>query len=186
MIDEGKIREYVRKAHDIAVSHGFHDEPRSDKHWLCLVDGEVMEAVDADRKQRYANRTEYERQLDEKRKDGHMIERRRFFFDLYIKATTADEIADTAIRIFDYIGERFGDSITYEGYGWDGVLLDGTFTEVAYNFTHFVMGPGWGELTNAIDFLYAWAGKLGIDLDWHIEQKMEYNRWRPKLHGKQY
>jgi len=61
-----KIKMYSIRAHEIATAHGFHDEKKSDAHWLCplprrsqrnsatqkrsLVISEVMEAVEADRK----------------------------------------------------------------------------------------------------------------------------------------
>lgn len=41
------------KAHSNAVKHGFWEGKPSDKHFLCLVISELMEAVEADRKGRY-------------------------------------------------------------------------------------------------------------------------------------
>lgn len=41
------------KAHSNAVKHGFWEGRPSDKHFLCLVISELMEAVEADRKGRY-------------------------------------------------------------------------------------------------------------------------------------
>ena len=186
MFDEKKIREYVKTAHEIAVKHGFHQEPRSDMHWLCLIISEVMEAMEADRKSHRAQRKMFEANFNTKQAVGHVIEHRMFVFNQFIKDSVEDEIADAAIRIIDFIGEKFGDSITYEGEGIRKMYLEGTFTEMAYNFIYYVLGPGEAQLTDSIDFLYAWADKLDFDLDWHIEQKMKYNRFRPKLNGKQY
>lgn len=186
MFDEKKIREYVKTAHEIAVKHAFHQESRSDKHWLCLIISEVMEAMEADRKSHRAQRQMFEMNFNTKQAVGHIIEHRRFVFEQFIKDSIEDEIADAAIRIFDFIGERYGDRITYKSNGIDRVLLDGTFTETAYNFIYDVLGAGEAQLADSIDFLYAWADKLDFDLDWHIEQKMKYNRFRPKLNGKQY
>jgi hypothetical protein len=31
-----------------------------------------------------------------------------------------------------------------------------------------------------------WATHHGINLDWHIEQKMKYNQGREAMHGKKY
>lgn len=184
MIDEEKIREYVRKAHETATKHGFHDEKRNDEHWLCLVISEVMEAVEADRKLRRADRAKFDEQYDINRKDGHMIERFRFAFDLYVKDTIEDEIADTAIRIFDFIGEKYGDKMVF-CWGEPHFVFQ-SFPETAYEFVKVVLGRRMIELTDSIEYLYAWAKKLNFDLDWHIEKKMKYNRFRPKLHGKKY
>lgn len=38
------------KAYKCAVAHGWHEEKKSNRHWLCLVISELMEAVEADRK----------------------------------------------------------------------------------------------------------------------------------------
>lgn len=43
------------KAYQCAVLHGWHEEKKSNRHWLCLVISELMEAVEADRKGRHAN-----------------------------------------------------------------------------------------------------------------------------------
>lgn len=37
-------------AYQCAVAHGWHKESLTDDHWLCLVISELMEAVEADRK----------------------------------------------------------------------------------------------------------------------------------------
>jgi len=42
------------------------------------------------------------------------------------------------------------------------------------------------ELADACIRIFDLAGSLGIDLDWHIQAKMKYNKSREKLHGKSY
>lgn len=42
------------ECYKIACKHGFHDEKLSERHFLCLVISELMEAVEADRKGRHA------------------------------------------------------------------------------------------------------------------------------------
>lgn len=48
------LNELRDKAYRNAVTHGFHDEELSNEHCLCLVISELMEAVKADRKGRFA------------------------------------------------------------------------------------------------------------------------------------
>nr|DAK02209.1 MAG TPA: NTP-PPase-like protein [Caudoviricetes sp.] len=48
------LNELRDKAYRNAVAHGFHDKELSNEHCLCLVISELMEAVEADRKERFA------------------------------------------------------------------------------------------------------------------------------------
>lgn len=45
------LNELRDKAYQCAVVHGWHEENLSDEHFLCLVISELMEAVEADRKE---------------------------------------------------------------------------------------------------------------------------------------
>lgn len=42
------------------------------------------------------------------------------------------------------------------------------------------------EMADAFIRLVELCAKLGIDLEWHVEQKMKYNATREKMHGKAY
>ena len=42
------------------------------------------------------------------------------------------------------------------------------------------------QVNYAITQLFCLADILGIDLMWHIEQKMKYNEMRENKHGKKY
>ena len=42
---------------------------------------------------------------------------------------------------------------------------------------------GMSEITLFVQFMYAWAESLEIDLDWHIDAKMRYNAMREYRHG---
>ena len=42
------------------------------------------------------------------------------------------------------------------------------------------------ELADALIRICDLAGKLGVDLDWHVQRKMEYNGARPYMHGKKF
>lgn len=45
------LNELRDKAYKTACEHGFHDQELSNNHFLCLVISELMEAVEADRKE---------------------------------------------------------------------------------------------------------------------------------------
>ena len=44
------LNELRDKTYKIACEHGFHDTELSNKHFLCLIISELMEAVEADRR----------------------------------------------------------------------------------------------------------------------------------------
>lgn len=54
-IEAKQINEWVKKAYDNAVKHGWHEEEKSNTHWLIMACTEVSEAVLADSKGRYMN-----------------------------------------------------------------------------------------------------------------------------------
>lgn len=49
------LNELRDKTYKIACEHGFHDTELSNKHFLCLIISELMEAVEADRRGKRAN-----------------------------------------------------------------------------------------------------------------------------------
>lgn len=42
------------------------------------------------------------------------------------------------------------------------------------------------ELADTVIRILDLCGAKGIDLEWHIEQKLKYNKTREKMHGKKY
>lgn len=42
------------------------------------------------------------------------------------------------------------------------------------------------EIADSVIRLFDLSEGLGIDLEWHIEEKMRYNKGRVRLHGKKY
>lgn len=53
------LNELRDRAYKTACNHGFHDEELSNEHCLCLVISELMEAVEADRNNKYADRKSF-------------------------------------------------------------------------------------------------------------------------------
>ena len=192
-----KTKELIDRAYGTAKSHGFHDKELSPQHMLMLAISEVGEAVEADRRGNRADVLAFETRTNE-----HPDYNERF--KAYIKDTTADELADVAIRIFDFCGAngvtpRYpyrvtvnqGKSFCENCYDLCACLamyhdessptreqkIGGatTYTSNAENVTGTALGMIW-----AICEVY------DIDLMKHIEWKMQYNESRPPKHGKNY
>lgn len=135
------INETIQQAHNTAKEKGFWDKPE----WnlgekLMLITSELGEALEADRKGKYAKKDAFEvylnriapqfsapASLDESKLKTYIEA-----FQSNIKDSFEDEMADAVIRIFDL------------------------------------------------------AGKMNINLEYHIKHKMAYNATRDKLHGKKY
>jgi len=141
------LNELRDKIHKNAVEKGFYDgetltmgclvemnreQRQSLKHVffaqkIALIHSEVSEALEADRKGKYADRKTFENFLKSNKGNGFQT-----IFDARIKNTVEDEFADIIIRTLDL------------------------------------------------------CGRMNIDIDWHVEQKMKYNSMREPMHGKKY
>lgn len=186
------------KAYKTACEHRFHDKELSNEHLLCLVISELMEAVEADRKGKQFDKGKYEHnEITECQ--GWLTTEEKFInvFNRCIKDTVEDELADAVIRLFDLAGMR---NISLELATKDIAdciddlaesCKDETFTESIYAISTLVSRyDGLYDFPTAINdmvlFIFGLAKYLGIDLLWHIEQKMKYNQFREKMHEKKY
>ena len=183
-----KTNDYIKQAYDIACQHGFYEEKLSIEHCLMLVITEIAEAVEADRKDKQADVEKF--RLMEKDNPAWDT-----LFEETIKDTFADELADIYIRFCDTAGML--------GIEYEQRIID---TD-ASNLSAFIsnekrltekMFTLISVLTNDEDledmekigtglFFIEWLARdYDIDLAWHVEQKMKYNKMRPKMHGKKY
>ena len=92
-----KLNELSKEINDYAKSKGFWDTPRETGTLLMLIVSELAEAMEADRKVKYALPTEFKKNVD---LGGNW----QVNFETYIKDTFEDEIADAFIRLFDLCG----------------------------------------------------------------------------------
>ena len=177
----------AKEAFESAKERGFHDGKRADGHWLMLVVCELAEAVEADRRGRWVeNREEYERliRICDESIHAHL-------FEIHIKDTVEDELADAVIRLLDYAGmkdanvnrrlENLCDDEEDDEPVDKGNM---SFVEKVFEVVQIFMLDGYVEYT--ILDIFRLAKGYHIDLMWHIREKMEYNKQRVFLHGKAY
>ena len=108
-----------------------------------------------------------------------------------------DELADAVIRLFDLAGLR---NINLNSALKDlensiddmaGACKDETFVETVYAIATLpARYDGLYDFATSVNdmifSIFGLANHLGIDLLWHINQKMRYNELRGNKHGKRY
>lgn len=180
-----KLKEKVYKN---AVAHGWHDENYSNAHWLCLVIAELMEAIEADRNGKYAQVGKFKEWQGNSIPFSEETRIRRFNedFEAYLKDTVEDELADACIRLLDFAGLRdleltYTDNLT---------IMTSSFTEYTYCLCAFITNPdksnvGWldNHVSYSLGWIFSWCKAKNIDIEWHIRQKIKYNKFRPFKHG---
>lgn len=196
------LNELRDRAYKTACDRGFHDEELSNEHCLCLVISELMEAVEADRKGKRANVDWYYKKMANSRICQGLVPDtpKEIGFEVAynetIKGSIEEELADAAIRLLDLCGLRKIDieDFTEEMlYGAEESCNDETFTESIYAIStipiryEYEYGyPLGGQLNGMLLAIFGLAKHSGIDLIWHINQKMRYNELRENKHGKKY
>ena len=198
------LNELRDKAYKTACEHGFHDQELSNNHFLCLVISELMEAVEADRRGRRANVDWFKKKIANSRicqgLDSDISKERGYevVYDETIKGSIEEELADAVIRLLDLAGLR---NISLESAMQDinsesiddsvDSCASETFTETIYAIS--TLPERYEDLfdfpttiNDMIFSLFGFAKHLNFDLFWHIEQKMQYNDYREKMHGKKY
>jgi len=198
------LNELRDKAYRTACGHGFHDQELSNEHSLCLVISELMEAVEADRRGKRANVDWFEKKistsricqgldLDIPKECGYEVA-----YNETIKGAIEEELADAVIRLLDLAGLR-GISLEPAMKDINSDVIDDfadscaseIFTETIYAISTLpVRYDGLFDFPTAVNdmivSIFGLAEHLEIDLFWHIEQKMKYNEFREKMHGKKY
>ena len=174
------------RAYQNAVKHGFF-ENRTKGEELMLIVTELSEAVQADRDNKFANRMLFEKNFDTPQMNPE--EHFKHCYDVLMKNTVEDELADTLIRILSYLGYTKTDVDTdyIQGNPVNMVkdfMVGKSFAEQVYTIVFSITREG--DLMCVITRLIALAIIHDIDLLWHVEQKMNYNELRPYKHGKKY
>jgi hypothetical protein len=183
------LNKWRDRAYKTACEHGFHDKELSNEHLLCLVISELMEAVEADRKGRLGKKCKSRFEMEYNRYPALVEEEKRFkcSFEKNVKDSLPDELSDAVIRLLDLAGLRNFNLNRFSPV--DVVSREKTFTENIYAIVKEIIDRKYSleeQVNYVITQVFALADILGVDLLWHINQKMRYNELRPMLNGKRY
>lgn len=188
MITKEQTKDFIARAYDIAVKHGFHEKMLTVEHMMMLVLSEIGEAVEADRRNLHANLHGFEICKGLTYNDS---------FKNYVKDSVEDELVDVCIRLFDICGV-FNVVPDYLSEGdmrdtFDALCKDMSFCERCFMLSCLLCrcedldtNSLSSIIGGALTFISCMATDMGVDLVHHIELKMEYNETRPKKHGKKY
>ena len=181
IIDSRLWQKLSMRIHKDSVSKGFWDEDHPLNHCFMLVVCELCEAIEANRKGRYAKKIVAIDQLYD-----HAFP---VAYETHIKGSVEEELADTAMRLLDVIARM----------GWviDDIVRPscvsfshyGSFPLLCYSITEDLVCREFGDRYAVLWALYkvlAIAHQYDIDLLEHIELKMRYNKTIPRLNGKRY
>ena len=192
-MDKEELMKLVNRVHDNAVRHGWHEEKLSADHWLMMIITEVCEMIEADRKGKHANKEWFIQRMKESGADDKDF---IYTFKASIKDSVEDELSDICIRIMDMAGELYTtddfvarvlilDCFLKPDKAIKEVLDGNTLTEISMLAVRKLVSVEREPLDNiaiVFLFLYSIARIHGIDLEWHIKQKMHYNELRPYHH----
>ncbi len=178
--------------HANSLKHGWWEDKPSTEHFLTLVVCELAEAVEADRKNKWAH-------IPNPIPAGTWCSPQIFHtgnvhflsnFEARIKDTVEDELADAAIRLLDIAGAyNYDFSKPFAGNYNSMVSIEKSFTENIGNIMECVLCrtlTTYHRIACSLVQIKWLAEQLGIDLTWHIRHKMLYNASRPYKHGKAY
>lgn len=167
-----KLQVWGRKQYEIAGAIRGH---KSVNHHLALVMTEVAEAIEADRRDKRSEDAEFKKAIAQNAAGSEDSYFNACYRD-YIKGTVEEEFADIALRILDLAWLRFGEKMQW--YNSQHVHLPyycRLFTEKALYLVKRILDAGYFGLSDSLKFIYLWAEEMGIDLDFHIEQKLRFN-----------
>lgn len=183
-----KLNELSKQAHEQAVKNGFWEKDYSGEHCLMMVISEISEAIEADRKGRHSNKLGFELS-----KENYPWEDSpatyEHFFNAHIKGTVEEELADAYIRLLDLAGAQDmdipDDLSEYLDYVEDTLkeLENRSFPEFCFDLCEMITR---GCVIEAMCIIQTYCEFKNIDIFWHIEHKMQYNKTREYKHGKQY
>jgi NTP pyrophosphatase (non-canonical NTP hydrolase) len=201
------LNNLAKQVHEAAKSKGFWSGTRNIGELFMLIVSELGEALEAHRKSNFAIWSNFVSQASQRNGVRNTEEKAFVYaFSNEIKDTFEDEIADTVIRILDYVGWRGDLKIALEDYEQQGdfQLFAPNVGEVLMEVTGFIFQAFQSAKTLAFletqDELNALEAKINaalillfnlsvcceFQLLRHIDAKIKFNSTREHLHGKAY
>lgn len=191
-IDLNVLRDKIYKN---SCEHELQNYSLSNKHYLCLIVAGLMKAVAADRGNSWNKRANvdwYNKRIESSRickgLDPEIPKRRGYevIYNETIKDSIEEALADSVIRLLDLAGLRSinleAEDINNRIDDMEEACKDETFTETIYAIS--TLPARYDDLydfsTTINDMIIAILGlakHLNTDLFWHIEKKIEYNRF---------
>lgn len=184
------IKKFIYQIHAINVEKGFWDKERNPGEATALMAGELSECLEAHRGGHFSNYEEYEKTGD---------------YEANIKNSFQEEPADAYIRICDWLGGFYrSHSEDFNAYRERAHMDLETLIGDVGNVGDWISGLSFllfnarmmdkqgypllaiGYYFNVLDGIEWFCKHFEIDLEWHIEHKLEFNKTREKLHGKKY
>ena len=185
------LNELAKEVHAGNVERGFYEVQPTLKTQLMLVITELSEAVESDRKGRYARVERYNEGIDIFTSCPNYFINTPYpkeEFEKYIKDTFEDEIADAFIRLLDIAGN-------YDAYiqsALSGFFVNDNKIDDIFVMTYRICLISKHEeqffrlLNESIYSIIEYCSKYKIDLNFHVTEKLKYNSTRPYKHGKNY
>ena len=177
------LNKLSKEIYEANKERGFHEVKHSEKHMLCLVISELMEAVEADRK---GNRVDYS--CEEDGLAYTIMEDAEFkeWYECTTKGSVEEELADAVIRLLD-TAEALGVTISTLDNEFMFQPCSNLFTENIYDIicslfkyvTPFAISASIVQIEGV-------CSKLDIDIWSQVDMKLRYNSLRPYKHGKKY
>lgn len=180
-----KLNELKDKAYQCAKDKGFYEKELLASEHIMFIVAEIGEAINAYQEQRFANRVMFEKNIDTQQVNPE--EHWKCCFEIFIKDSVEDELADIFIRLLSFLG-------------WLGEDIDEDLDESELSKGMQIISEAkelpsqlYYPLDSLVEYRHSEFALLtlicicclnNIDLFWHVEQKMKYNEMRPYKHGK--
>lgn len=183
-------QEYADLCYKIAKQRRFYDQEcyNSIAAQLMHILSELGEAYNAHRKNKRSYLTESE-SVDEF-KEGYTLLEFLNKYNIFFKDTFEDELANVLIRSYSFCG-YFGINPEPDSYNETLNLLDNfkTIPEKLCILSEQLMtlrviqGSRIGSFIQSMEYF---CKQIGVDIYKYVDLKIEYNKSRPRLNGKEY